>query len=106
DIALGELPVQHLRVSGHETKYDARIVPGEPVNERGNEARGQKGGSSNPQSPRRRVREKRDVLHALAQVIEYGSTAIQQGAAILGRLDALAMAVEQANAERLLQFTD
>jgi hypothetical protein len=60
--------------------------------------------ASNPQFPGRRVREKRDVLHALTQIIEYGRPAIQQGAAVLGRLDPLAMAVEQANAERLLQF--
>jgi hypothetical protein len=52
------------------------------------------------------VPEKHDVLHALAQVIEYGHPAIQQGAAVLGRLDPLAMAVEQAHAERMLQFSD
>ena len=77
DITLGEFPVQCLRVSGHEMEYDARIAPREPVDESGNEARGQKGGGSNPQFPGRRVGEKRDVLHALAQVI-----AIQQGAVV------------------------
>ena len=42
----------------------------------------------------------------LAQVIEYGRAAVEQRATVLGRLDALAVAVEQAHADRMLQFRD
>ena len=42
----------------------------------------------------------------LAQVIEHSHSAIEQGATVLGRLDALAVAVEQAHAERMLQLRD
>ena len=62
--------------------------------------------ASDPHFPGRGVGEKLDVLHALAQVIEYGHPAIEQRAAILRRLDPLAVAIEQAYAERMLQFRD
>ena len=64
------------------------------------------GAASDPHFPSRRVGEKLDVLHALAQVVEYGRSAIEQRATVLGRLDPLAVAVEQAHAERMLQFRD
>ena len=65
-----------------------------------------KDGASDPHFASRRVGKKLDVLHALAQVIEYGCAAIEQRAAVFGRLDALAVAIEQAHAERMLQFRD
>ncbi len=61
------------------------------------------GAASNTRFPRRRVGEKLDVLHALAQLVENSYSAIEQRATILGRLDTLALAVEQAHAERVLQ---
>ena len=45
--------VQCLHVSGHEMKHDARIAPGEPIDDGGNEARGQKGVASDPHFPSR-----------------------------------------------------
>ena len=62
--------------------------------------------ASDPHFPSSRVGEKLDVLHALAQLIEDGGPAIEQRATVLGRLDPLAVAVEQAHAERMLQFRD
>ena len=42
----------------------------------------------------------------LAQVIEHGRSAIEQGATVLGRLDALRVAVEQTHANGPFQFRD
>jgi hypothetical protein len=98
--------VQRLHISGHEMEYDARMAPRETIDDSGNEARGQKGSASDPHFSDSGVGEKFDVLDALAQVIEYGHAAIEQGVAVLGRLDPLAVAVEQPHAERMLQFPD
>src|SRR5262249_7349115 len=90
----------------HEMRYDARMAPGKPFDDAGNETRSERGSASNPHLSSRRVGEKLDVLHALAQVIEYGRSAIEQRATVLRRLDPLAVAVEQAHAEGMLQFRD
>src|SRR5205807_7310148 len=93
-------------MSGHEMEYEAWMAPREPIDESGNKARGQQGAASDPHVPNRGVGEKFDVPHALAQVVEYGHSAIEQRAAVLGRLDPLAVAVQQPHAERMLQFAD
>src|SRR5256885_8250836 len=95
-----------IRWRNHEMKHDARIAPGEPVDDARNEARGEKGAASDPHFASRRVGEKLDVLHALVQVIEYGCSAIEQGAAELGWLDSLRDAVEQAHAQGMFQVCD
>src|SRR5882762_6214391 len=87
-------------------KHDSRITLGEPLDDGRNEGRGENGAACDPHFPRRRVGEKLDVFDALAQVIEYGHPAIEQRATVRGRLDALAVAVEQAHAERILQLRD
>src|SRR5262249_32215619 len=53
-----------------------------------------------------RISEKLDVLDALAQLVERGKPALEQGLAIGRRLDPLAAAIEQADAERTLQVSD
>ena len=53
-----------------------------------------------------RIGQKLDILHRLPQVIEYSRAALKQGAAILGRFNALAAAVEQAYANGVLQLRD
>jgi hypothetical protein len=87
-------------------KHDARIGSREPIDDRGNKGRGQKGVASDPHFPSRWVGKKLDVLHALAQIIEYSDSAIEQRATVLGRLDPLAVAIEQAHAESVLQLRD
>ena len=59
-----------------------------------------------PYFPSRRVGEKLDILESLAQVIEHGHAAIEQRATVLGRYDALPVAVQQAHAERMFQVRD
>src|SRR5664279_5406581 len=71
DVALVQFPVQCLHMAGHEMKHDARIAPREPLDNGGNEARGQQGAASDPHFARRRIGEKLDVLQGLAQVVEY-----------------------------------
>ena len=66
DVTLVQLTVQCFRICGHEMKHDARMAPGEPIDDGGNEAHGPKGVASNPHFPGRRVGEKLDVLHRLA----------------------------------------
>ena len=41
DVTLAQFTVQRLHISGHEMKHDARIAPGEPIDNGRNEARGQ-----------------------------------------------------------------
>src|SRR5262245_12997971 len=62
--------------------------------------------ASNPHFPSGRIGGKLDLLHALAQVVEYSHSTIQQCTTVLRRLDALAVAIEQAHAEGMLQFPD
>ena len=95
-----------IRLLDLEMKHDARIAPGEPVDDAGNETRGEKGAASDPHFTSCRVGEKLDVLHALVQVIEYGCSAIEQRAAVLGWLDALRVAIEQLHAKGMFQFRD
>jgi hypothetical protein len=52
----------------------------------------------------RRIGQELDAFHALMQFIEHGCTAAEQCAAVLSRLDASATAIEQTDAERMLQF--
>src|SRR5262245_65163660 len=87
-----------------EMEHDARIAPGEPVDDAGNETRREKGAASNPHFSSRRVGEKLDVLHALVQVVEYGRSTIEQRSTVLGWLDALRVAVEQLHAKSMFQF--
>ncbi len=98
--------IQLLWLCGHEMKDDARKAPGESIDSGRNKARGQKWGASDPHFSSRRVGEKFDILHAPAQVIEYGHSTIEQRATILGRLDPLPVAIEQAHTERMFQLRD
>jgi hypothetical protein len=90
----------------YEVKDDARIAPRKPIDDGGNEARGEMESAPDPHFSGLWVREKLDVLDALAQGIENSRSAVEQRATIPGRFNALAVAIEQANAERLLQFRD
>src|SRR5579864_1409479 len=93
-----------IRLSDHEVEHDARIAPGEPVDDAGNEARGEKGAASDPHFANRRIGEKLDALDALVQVVEYCCSAIEQSTAVLGWLDALRVTVKQLHAEDAFKF--
>jgi hypothetical protein len=54
----------------------------------------------------RRVGEKFDVLHGLAQFVEHHQAAIEQRAPVDRRLDALRRAIEHAHTERVLEIGD
>ncbi len=99
---LGAWRVPHL----HELDLDTGIAAGEPIDDDGNEAPGQKMGASDPDLPRRGIGEKLDGLQALPEVIEDGHAAIEQRAAAFGRFHALAVAIEQAYPHSTLQFRD
>src|SRR5260370_36846975 len=77
-----------IRLSDHEMKHNARIAPGEPVDDAGNEARGEKGAASDPHFANRRIGEKLDALDAVVQIIGNGCPAIWQSTAGLGLRDA------------------
>src|SRR5258707_474872 len=85
-------------------KHDARIAPRESIDDGGYEGRGQSGDRSDSNFASRRIRKKLDVLYSATQIIEHGHSAIKQRATVLGRLNPLAVAVEQAYAECRLQF--
>ena len=75
--------------AGHKMKDNPRIAPREPINDGGNEARGQQGLASDPHFSGRRVGQKLNVLHALSQAHRTRPPTIEQRATVLGRLDAL-----------------
>jgi tripartite-type tricarboxylate transporter receptor subunit TctC len=89
-----------------EMKHDSRITPGEPIDDGSNEGFAGIDGASDPYFASARVGEKLDLFHALAQVIEYGCAAIEERATVFGRRDPMAVPIEQAYAERMLQFRD
>src|SRR5262245_19329165 len=98
--------MQCVRPRGHKTKNDARTAPREPIDNGRYETGGTGQCVPDPYLAGCRIGEKFDVLHSLTQFIEYGDSAIQQRPAILSRLDTLALAIEQAHAERALQLCD
>ena len=62
--------------------------------------------ATDPDFADRRIGQELDVLHRLAQVIEHGHAAIEQGAAVLRRLDAVTAAIEQPHADRVFKVRD
>ena len=87
-------------------KNDARITPGEPVDDGGDEACRERGGGSDPHFAGGRVGEEFDVLHALPQLIEGGMAAVEHGAPVLGEFDAARVSLKQSHAEGVLQVAD
>src|SRR5262245_11276611 len=85
-------------------KHNARITPGKSVDDGRNKASCLEWIAPNTHFPGRRVGEKLDVFHRLAQLIEHRGTAIEQGATVPGWLDALRVAVEQTHAKRVFQI--
>ena len=91
DVTLAQFTVQRLRGVGHEMKGDARIALRELDRSPRKQSLRRNDGASNPHVASRRVGEKLDVIHGLAQFIEHRCPAVEQGAAVFGRLDALAV---------------
>src|SRR5262245_26201546 len=87
-------------------EHDSRITSREPFYDRRNEVFGDKAGASNPHFPSSRVGEELDLLDSLAEIVKHGRPAIEQRATVFGWRDPLAVAIEQAHAERMLQFRD
>src|SRR5262245_45852178 len=96
--------MQDSRARGEDLKDDARIGARKPIDDGGDKAFSARQCVPDLHLPGRRVGEKLDVLHTLAQVIERGHSAIEQRTTVLGRFDSSAMAFEQAYAERLLEL--
>ena len=69
------------------------MVAGKTINDSRNETRGHEVCRADAQFARGRVGEKFNTLHTLAQIIEHGRSAMKEGAAKLGWLDALTVAV-------------
>ena len=96
--ALGEI--------GVDMNGDSRIFSVEPVEHRREHAHHDGVVRADPDFADRRIGQELDVLHRLAQVIEHGHSAIEQGATVLRRLDALAAAIEQSRADRVFEVRD
>ena len=72
----------------------------QPVDDGGNEMRGDGDRASDPQFSGGRIGQEIDVLHALLQLVEGDGGVIQQRARIDRGLDAARIAIEQPDAER------
>ena len=85
---------------------DTRILPREPVDGRGNDARANHDRRPDPHFARRRIGEEFDVLHGLLELIEGIETAVEQRAPVNGRLDPALTSIKQADPERIFQVGD
>jgi hypothetical protein len=85
---------------------DSRIFPVEPVEHCGEQAHDHRIMRADPDFADRRIGQKLDVLHRLSQIVEHGRSAVEQRAAVLCRLSAMAAAIEQPHAHRLLKVRD
>src|SRR5262244_2168821 len=90
----------------HEMKHDARIAPGDPVNDGGNKTGGDKGTACDAHFPGRGVDEEFNVLHARLQLVEDGSTAFEQRGTVDRGLGPMTVALEQTHAKRMLKVGD
>src|SRR5262249_32406074 len=102
DVARVQFTMQDFRPCGHDMKNHARIALRYPIDDGRDEAVITNQRIPDLHLPGRWVGEKLDGLHALAQAIEYGHSAIEQRAAVFVRFDPFAVAIEQAYAERIL----
>src|SRR5262245_36884827 len=98
--------MQRLCLSCQYMKHNAWKTPGKSINNGRYEAGGQIGVASDPNFPSGWIGERLNVLHRLAQIIEYGCSTVQQGATELGRLYAERVAIEQTDTDGTLQFGD
>jgi hypothetical protein len=98
--------VQRIGLPRNDVKYDAWEAAGELIDDGGNETRGEEVVATYSHVPGSRVGETLNSLHALPQLVEYSDSATEQRASIFGGLDALSVAVEQANADSAFQFCD
>jgi hypothetical protein len=80
------------------------MAPRKAINDCGNERRRESRDRSYPDFSSRRIGKKFDVLYAVTQIVENGYGAVEQRATILGRLNPLAVAIEEAYTECRLQF--
>ena len=101
-------PAVLLRYGSHgcHINGDTGILLPEPAECRRNQAGNDEFAACNSDFTDRRIGQELDAFHALAQLIEHGCTAAEQSQAVFSRLDALATAIEQTHAERMLQLGD
>src|SRR3954454_5956894 len=85
---------------------DTRVLLSEPAEYRRDQAGNDVFVACDPDFTDRRIGQELDALDALAQFIEHSCSTGEQCAAILSRLNALATAIEQTHAERMLHFGD
>src|SRR5262245_45840494 len=107
DLSLAQLAVL-LRYgsNGCHLNGNTRILLSEPAEYRRNQAGNDEFVACDSDFTDRRIGQKLDALHALAQFIEHRCNAAEQCVVVLSRLDALATAIEQTNAECMLQLGD
>src|SRR5258706_485802 len=103
DVTLAQLPMQCLRLPGHDAKHDAGKAPGQPIDNRGHEARGQNVVASDPHVAGLGVGQEFDVLHALPQLVEDSDAALEQRSAVARRLSAVAVAPAPAHPQPRLE---
>jgi len=90
----------------HNMKHYSWVAPRESIDNGRNKAGSQKWIAPNSEFSSGRVREEFDVLYALAKIIKYGHSTVEQRATKRGRLDSVAVPIEQTHAERVLQVRD
>src|SRR5262249_112509 len=98
--------VQRFRLGACDMKSNARILFRYPINDVGDEARGDKRITSDSDLASRRIGKEFDILHTLAQVVENSHAAIEQRPPVLCWDNCLAVTVEETHTERLFQLGD
>ena len=97
----------HRRALGRrDPKHHPRMAPCEAIDHRGDETRRQKMMAANSHIAGCGIGEELDVLHARPQFVEHHGATVEQCRPVDRRLGAVAVALEQAYADRLLEVGD
>ena len=87
-------------------KREPRILPGKPVDDGRQETCHHGFRTADAQFTHCGISQRLQLVHAAAQIVAESNAALEQGVAVEGGLDADATALQQRNAERLLQGCD
>src|SRR5262249_48826764 len=101
--ALGQLAAQQRGRAGHDVKRDAPVTPREPIDDGRDEACSERIGAADPRLAGRRVAEILNILDALPELFEGDDAAVHERAPIGRGLDPLRKAIEQRDADRVLE---
>src|SRR5262249_37792352 len=102
-LALPQQAAQCRRVAFGDMEFNTRTTVGEARNDGGDHLVDERSGAAKPQLSERRGGKENQRLNATPQFIEHDRSAIDEGMAVGGRFDALRVAIEETDSERVFE---